>query len=113
LRQKLQKLAKAEGLSLNALVERMLREGLEAEVHPGIIFVNGPAGRCASVVAAPDVWEIVSLWRYVEGSEAERMEALVKEYDLAKWQVNAALDYAAAHRDEIDEWIEENERGLK
>jgi hypothetical protein len=110
LRQKLQKLAHSEGLSFNALVERTLREGLAVDEHPGIIFVTGPAGRRASVVAAPDVWEIISTWRWLDGTEEERMSTLVEDYSLERWQINAALSYAAAHRKEIDDWIEENDR---
>jgi hypothetical protein len=113
LRQKLQKLAKSEGLSLNALVERMLREGVDLEEHPGIIFVTGPAGRRASVVAAPDVWEIISTWRWLEGNEEERTRVLIEDYDLTRWQVNVALKYAAAHREEIDSRIAENDRAFE
>jgi hypothetical protein len=113
LRQKLQELAKSEGLSVNALVERTLREGLEVNEHPGIIFVTGPAGRRASVVAAPDVWEIISTWRWLEGSEEERMSTLIEDYALTEWQVNVALDYAAANREEIDNWIAENDRAYE
>ncbi len=113
LRSRLQRQAEAEAMSLNALIERMLREGLDIEDHPGVIFVTGPSGRRASVVAAPDVWEIMATWRYLDGTEEERIAALIADYGLTKWQINAALNYAATHREEIDARIEANDRGLE
>ena len=101
-------------MTITALVERTLREGLAIEEHPGIIFNNGPSGRRAAVVGCgPDVWEIISTWRYLEGSEEERIAVLIEDYLLTKWQINTALDYAAAHREEIDEWIAGNERAIE
>lgn len=111
LRQKLQQLARSEGLSLNALVERMLREGLAMEEHPGIVFVPGPSGRRAVVKGGPDVWEVISTWRYLEGSEEQRIACLVKDYNMTRRQVEAALNYTAAHPDEVNDRIAANDRG--
>jgi hypothetical protein len=55
----------------------------------------------------------MSTWRYLEGDEAQRMSSLVEDYSLTRWQVNAALDYTAANRREIEDWIAENDRGLE
>ena len=110
LRKKLSELARREGMTITALVERTLREGLAIEEHPGIIFNDGPSGRRAAVVGCgADVWEIISTWRYLEGSEEERTAALIEDYHLTRWQINTALDYAAAHRDEIEARIKANE----
>ena len=113
LRRKLQKLARAENLSLNALVERMLNEGILMEEYPGIYFETGPAGRRATITGGPDVWEVISTWRYLDGDEAQRMSSLIEDYGLTRWQVNAAINYAAANREEIDNWIAENDRGYE
>lgn len=111
LRQRLQRAASAEGISLNALVERMLHEALAMDEHPAIIFETGPSGRRAVVKGAPDVWEIMSTWRYLEGTEAERITSLIEDYDLKRWQVEAALNYTAAYPEEINARIAANDLG--
>jgi hypothetical protein len=42
-----------------ATAVRYVDEGLRMDEHPGILFREGPAGRRATVVGGPDVWEIV------------------------------------------------------
>src|SRR4051812_49143995 len=76
LRERLAMLAEAEGTSLTALVERLLREGLAVAAHPGIVFKPGPTGRRAALAGGPDVWEIASALRQTSGSESERIDAL-------------------------------------
>ena len=112
LRQRLAAKARLEGITLSALIERLLREGLEMDEHPGIKFNPGPAGRRPTLAGGPDVWEIVSTLRLYSGSESERIKALSKDYDIHERQIKIALDYAAAHREEIDAWVESNDRLL-
>lgn len=112
LRERLIKLAEAEGTSVTALVERFVREGLAAGEHPGIVFKPGPSGRRAALAGGPDIWEIAAALRNTSGTESERVAALAAEFGIHERQVMIALDYAALHRDEIEAHIRANDREL-
>ncbi len=112
LRMRLAKLADAEGTTVTELIERFVREGLDSAAHPGIVFMPGPSGRRAALAGGPDVWEIVAALREAHGSEAERVAALAQQLGLHERQIGIALDYAAAHREEIEVRIQANERAL-
>jgi hypothetical protein len=113
LRERLVALAAAEGVSVTSLVERLLREGLAVAEHPGIVFQSGPAGRRATLAGGPDVWEIAAALRHTAGTEAERVAALADEFGIHERQVVLALNYAAAHREEIDARVRANDRALE
>jgi len=78
--------------------------------HPGIVFRQGPAGRRAALADGADVSEIASAVRRMSGSESERVRALAEEFAINERQVMTALDYAAAHREEIDALVSANDR---
>jgi uncharacterized protein (DUF433 family) len=105
-------LAEVEGTSMTSLVERFVREGLTAGEHPGIVFKPGPSGRRAALAGGPDVWEIAAALRHTAGSESERVAALAAEFGIHERQVMMALNYAAAHREEIDARVRANDRAL-
>ena len=113
LRDQLTEAAATAGTSVTALVERPIREGLRTDQHPGIVFKPGPSGRRAALAGGPDVWEIAAALRHTAGSEAERVAALSEEFGLAEQQILIALDYTAAHRDEIDARVTANDRALE
>jgi sulfur carrier protein ThiS len=113
LRRRLAAAAEAEGISVTGLIERLLREGLAAMDHPGIVFKPGPAGRRAALAGGPDVWEVASALRRHSGSEAARVAALAREFGLHERQVALALNYAAAHRDEVEARIRANDQALE
>src|SRR3989454_11737304 len=52
--------AKRLGKPRANLVERYVAEGLRMDEHPGIVFVEGPAGRRPAVRRGPDVWEVIA-----------------------------------------------------
>lgn len=104
--------AEADGTTVTALVERLLREGLAADAHPGIVFKPGPSGRRAALAGGPDVWEIASALSHTGGTEAERVAALAEHFGLHQRQVVIALNYAAAHRQEIEARIRANDGAL-
>jgi hypothetical protein len=106
-------MADAERTSLTAQVERLLREAIAMDDHPGIVFTSGPAGRRAALAGGPDVWEIVSALRSTEGPENERVAALAVEFGIAQRQVVVALDYAAAHYDEVQARVQANDLALE
>lgn len=104
--------AAAEGTTMTELIERFVREGLATAAHPGIVFKPGPSGRRAALAGGPDVWEIAAALRHLSGREAERVAALAGQFGLHERQVVIALNYAAAHRDEIEARIRDNDRAL-
>jgi sulfur carrier protein ThiS len=112
LRERLATLAAAEGTTVTELIERFVREGLDSAVHSGVVFKPGPSGRRAALAGGPDVWEIVAALRHTHGSEAGRVAALAQQFGIHERQVVIALDYAAAHREEIEKRIRANERAL-
>ena len=109
LRERLARRAELEDLSVTALVERLLTQGLAMIEHPGIIFNPGPTGWRAAVLGAADVWEIVGDLRRWPGSEAERVAGLAKEMSWSPQKIVIALDYAADYPDEIQSRIRAND----
>lgn len=113
LRERLMAMAAAEGTSLTALVERFLREGLAVTEYPGVVFKPGPTGRRAALAGGPDVWEIVAALQRTQGSESDRVAILADEFGIHERQVALALNYAAAHHEEIGSRIHANDRALE
>jgi hypothetical protein len=58
------------------------------------------------------VWEIAAALRDTTGSEAERVAAIAEQFGLHQRQVVIALNYAAAHREQIEARVDANERAL-
>lgn len=112
LRQQLGAQATAEGATVTELIDRFVREGLAIAAHPGIVFKPGPAGRRAALAGGPDVWEVMAALRHTSGSESKRVGAVAEQLGLHERQVLIALEYAAAHRTEIEARIAANDEGL-
>jgi sulfur carrier protein ThiS len=112
LRQQLGAVAANEGTTVTELIERFAREGLACAAHPGIVFRPGPAGRRAALAGGPDVWEVASALRHATGTESQKVAALAEEFGIHERQVVIALNYAAAHRDEVEARIHANDRAL-
>lgn len=112
LRERLATAAASEGTTVTELIERFVHEGLASAAHPGIVFKPGPSGRRAALAGGPDVWEIAAALRHVAGPEATRVAALAEQFGLHQRQVVIAINYAAAHRDEIEQRVLANDRAL-
>lgn len=112
LRRHLATVASREQTTVTELIERFVREGLACAQYPGVIFKPGPSGRRAALAGGPDVWEIVSALRDARGGEARRVRAVAEEFGLHERQVVLALDYAAAHSEEIEERIRVNDEAM-
>ncbi|HUA03895.1 MAG TPA: hypothetical protein VMB27_08335 [Solirubrobacteraceae bacterium] len=112
LRQQLGVQAAADGTTVTELIERYVREGLASAAHPGIVFKPGPAGRRAALAGGPDVWEVVAALRNSSGSESKRVAAVAEQLGLHERQVLLALEYAAAHRAEIEARVAANDEAL-
>lgn len=113
LREHLVSVAEREHTTVTELIEQFVREGLACAEHPGIVFKPGPSGRRAALAGGPDVWEILSALRHTRGTEARRVAAVAEQFGIHERQVVLALNYAAAHRDEIDERVRANDQALE
>lgn len=109
LRRRLSSVANAQGTSVTAVIDRLVREGLALAEHPGIMFKDGPSGRRAALAGGPDVWEIMSALRHTSGTEAQRLAQLADEFGIAERQIVIALNYASDHREEVDARIRAND----
>ena len=101
--------AAADGIAERALLECLVVEGLDTLQHPGIVYRDGPTGRRAALAVGPDVWEVVSALRYTSGSDEERVAALAEQFGLHSRHIRTAIDFAVAHREDIDEQVAAND----
>ena len=111
-RRRLTERAEREGLSVTALLERLIVEGVDTLDHPGIVYRGPGHDRRAALAAGPDVWEIVARLRDLEGEEEHRIAALAAESALHPRQIRTALEFAARHPDDVEARIARNERAI-
>jgi hypothetical protein len=104
--------AQREAVSATALLERLIIEGVDVLDHPGIIYRGPNHSRRAALAGGPDVWEIVARLRELPGSEEDRIEVLAAETELHPRQIRAALEFAAAHSDDVETYIDRNEEAI-
>lgn len=101
--------AAAERVSVTALLERLIIEGIQALDHPGIVFRGAPGDRRAAVAGGPDVWEVVARLRELMGPEEHRIDELSEETGVHPRMIRAALDYAADHDLDVRARIQHHE----
>lgn len=88
------------------LAQRYVEEGLRRDEHPQIWFVDGPAGRRATLLGSgPDVWEVIATVRDNEGD----LPATADYLQIPLGNVEAAVAYYGAFKQEIDRAIAQNE----
>jgi len=75
--------------------------------HPGIGFVEGPAGRRPALASRRglDVWQVISTLHDNDGNVGDTADVL----RLPESEVRGALAYYADYRGEIDDWIRTND----
>lgn len=107
-RRRLAARAQWEGITVTALLDRLIMEGSDQADFPGIVF-RGPAhDRRAALAAGPDVWEVVSRLQELDGSEEQRIATLAEESSLHPRLIRLAVDYAAEHREVVQGRIDRN-----
>ncbi len=79
---------------------------------PRHLLQTGPIGAPGCIGGWANVWEIVAAWRDVSGSEAKRLGVIADQLGIHERQVVIALNYAAAHRAEVETRVEANDRAL-
>ena len=103
--ERLERRASETGETYTSLAERYIDEGLRRADHPGIDFVDGPAGRRARVVGTGlGVWELIEVLRANEASIVETAKYLA----IPEPSVTAALGYYGDYPDEVDHLIDRN-----
>ena len=88
------------GESRNAVVERLLAEGLRREEHPLVYFRGNAAGvRTPAVVGSRlYIWQVLDAVRKMDGAIAE----VADDFGLSEQAVQAAVEYYAEFADEVD-----------
>jgi len=96
----LDRLARRRGVSRSELAGRYLAEGVRQDEFPQICFREGALGRRAALVGTRlDVWQVVVTVRNHDNS----LEQAADYLGLLVERVRAAVQYAAAHRAEVEE----------
>jgi hypothetical protein len=105
--EKLAARARRADLPPRTLAQRYVEEGLRMDSHPLVHFAEGPAGRRARLVGTGlDVSEVIA----VVGDNGGELAESARYLDVPVGLVQAAVAYYGAYRQEIDDWIELNER---
>ena len=115
LKRESEKLAAAQGVSLNqfvmwAVAEKvgMLKASQDDPRFPHITYQRSAAGMPVAVVRGTGIR--VSTLVLASQSWALSAEEIAQEYDISPIHVKEALDFYQAHRDEIDFLIEMEQR---
>jgi hypothetical protein len=111
-KRRLSERAEHEGVTATALLQRLIIEGVDTLDHPGIVYRGGAHDRRAGLAGGPDVWEVIARLRELEGGEEDRIEMLAEETDLHPRQIRVALEFAAAHPEEIEDRVSRNEAAI-
>jgi hypothetical protein len=103
-----QRFARRRRLGPSEALREIVSEWVAMAKYPTIEFRDGPVGRRPGLRAGPDVWEFVMVVRDVGGDPAALQGYFGPQ--LSSAAIEQALAYAAEHRDEVDAWVEENDR---
>jgi uncharacterized protein (DUF433 family) len=107
LQEEIEREMRLRGTTFSDVASSLLREAVRMRRVPGIVFMDGPVGRRASIAGTGlDVWEVIATFKSV-GEDRERLEATYGW--LSDRQLSAALAYYELYPEEIDARIEEEE----
>ena len=94
------RVARLRGISRNELADRYLAEGVRRDEFPQISFRDGALGRRAALLGTRlDVWQVVDTVR----GHGNSIEDTAAYLDLPVERVRAAVRYAAAQPEEIED----------
>jgi hypothetical protein len=103
---RLKRIAKRHGWTPSDASARLVEEGLRRSEFAFLDFRDSPAGRQAYMQGSTlAVWEVMFLLRSYNGNVA----ALAKHLRWPEAKVRAAVNYAEAFRQEVDEATAEND----
>jgi hypothetical protein len=101
------------GEDVTHLAQRLIEEGIRMERHPGIVFRDEPPRRRPALLRGPDVWEVIPAVLNPKNPSAEAIAVAAENIGISEARVREAVAYYAEFTDEIDFWIERNERVAK
>ena len=90
------------------LAASLIDEGLKTRQFPGIVYMDGPSGRRASLADGPDVWQIIRALQEVPADHYDPVETICIESDLRERQIRLAVSFYEAYPDEIEAKIEDD-----
>ncbi len=100
--------ARRSGRAFSSVAKEMLTEAIKMRRIPGIVFADSTSGRVARVAGTGlEVFEIVRAFRDMDEDWGQLREAY---HWLSEHQLRAALAYAAAYPEEIEERLRADER---
>jgi uncharacterized protein (DUF433 family) len=103
---RLKRMARRHGWTASDASARLVEEGLRRSEFTFIDFRDSPAGRQACIQGSTlAVWEIMLLVRSYKGDA----DAVAQHLGWQKAKVQAAIHYAEAFPDEVNEAIAEND----
>ncbi|MBI4426065.1 MAG: DUF433 domain-containing protein [Candidatus Kerfeldbacteria bacterium] len=107
LREAIQIQARKAGKPVSWVIRELLDMAVRMQRFPGIVFVDGPAGRRARLAGTGlDVWEVIELLR-----EFGSVSALCQQFPrLSPMAVQIAQAYAEAYPEEITAFLALNAR---
>ena len=103
---KIRTMAAIERRSIAEMLRLLAEEGLKLREFPDITFTDGPAGRRATLIQGPDVWEVVEPYVLADRS----WQALKESYpELDESLLRTAVRYYETYPEEIDSRIALNQ----
>jgi hypothetical protein len=102
--------ARRQHVSLSALAERLIDEGLRSDAHPLVVFRPGPGGRRPVLVGGPEVADVIGAIVGGDVPADERRDRAAHVLGVRVALVDAALAYYADFTDEIDTLLAERAR---
>jgi len=92
--------------TFSSLTSELITEAVKMRKCPGIVFVDGPAGRRARIEGTGiDIWEFISAYLELNNDIHALKEAF---HWLTDRQIMAAIGYAKTYPEEIEKLIEMN-----
>src|SRR5690348_15951286 len=86
------------------MASEALTEAEKLKRAPGIIYVDGPAGRRARIAGGLDVFELIRAWQSLDGD----VGTLAENYPwMTREQIVAGLRFYRLFPTEIDRWLAE------
>jgi hypothetical protein len=90
------------GQSPDELAGALVEEGRRMQRHPGIVFRSGPAGRRASLIEGPDVWEVARVLRVLDWDDAGKRSLAERLTGLKPAKLETARRYYLDYSSEVD-----------
>ena len=103
----IERIATESGKEFSSVVNELLDESVRMQRCPGIVFIEGAAGRRARIAGTGiEVWELIATYRSVD-EDAHRLHQAY--HWLSEQQIGAAMCYYKAYPEDIERVIKQNE----